>query len=176
MIRSTAELRKPLESHLVMAPRQAVVGQSVQRSEVRRDAHNGVEVERDGEPAEQDRQHRHEVQHDDRQTRGEVGHAGGGVREAVEEVQASIEERTLARPEHLEMTLGPTRTLLEGLLSNIWSFTDGQVLLHSRLAVRSQSNQQQCCSVPGWNTEHAPDTPTCASDREATVLRGATRV
>lgn len=78
-------------THLVVTPRQAVVREGIQSAEVCRDSHNSVEVQRDGEPADQNGQHRHDVEDDHGETGRQVRDACGGVSQSIEEIQAIVE-------------------------------------------------------------------------------------
>lgn len=112
-----------------MRPGKAVVRKGVEAAVVCCDAHNSVDVERDGEVAKEDGKNGHKVEHNDGEASGKVRDASGGVGETVEGVEPAIEERALIGPEHLEVALGPAGPLLESLLCSIWSLTNCQVLL-----------------------------------------------
>lgn len=119
---------------LVVVPREARVREDVEAHVVRRDRDDRPPVQRDGEVAKEDGQNRHERDDDCRKAGGEVGDAGGGVGELEEEVEAPVEEGALARPEHLEVALGPAGALLERLLRDRGRLADGEVLLQGRTA------------------------------------------
>lgn len=119
------------EAHLEVAPGETVEGEGVERDVVRGDAEDRCAVQGDREPSEENGEPRHEVESDHGEAGGEVRGAGGGVGDALEEVEAAVEQRALLGVEHLEMALAPTRALLEGLAGDFRGFSNHEVLLHS---------------------------------------------
>ena len=51
----------------------------------------------------------------------------------MEQVESAVKQWAFLTPEHLEMSLAPTRTLLEGLPSDIRSFTNNEVFLYATI-------------------------------------------